>query len=178
MSNLFDFVQISPVSGDCTCNYRLRFNKVCTIKDFVTDIFNSRGNEWGSIEVRPNIAVEGIINNVVSTQYEHGTFRNSSFTDVYDFIITEATASGGWTRMDYVLYAKPNTESKVDGKEEPTIMENCNKDYMLSNDFVVYSKWKINCDGYYPYCAYCGEEPKGGMSKYCPNCGAKMCLED
>jgi hypothetical protein len=35
--------------------------------------------------------------------------------------------------------------------------------------------WEINCDGYYPYCSNCMTEPKSGvMSKYCPECGAKM----
>ena len=40
---------------------------------------------------------------------------------------------------------------------------------------VKYGKWLINCDGYYPYCSECKEEPKGGlMSQYCPHCGATM----
>ena len=40
---------------------------------------------------------------------------------------------------------------------------------------VVHSKWEICCDGYYPYCLNCKEEPPGReMTKYCPNCGAKM----
>lgn len=35
--------------------------------------------------------------------------------------------------------------------------------------------WCINCDGYYPYCSVCNNEPLGReMSKYCPNCGRKM----
>ena len=38
-----------------------------------------------------------------------------------------------------------------------------------------HGEWKINPDGYYPYCSECGKEPKNGvMSKFCPNCGAKM----
>lgn len=38
-----------------------------------------------------------------------------------------------------------------------------------------HGEWKINSDGYYPYCSECLEEPQGGkMTKYCPNCGAKM----
>lgn len=40
---------------------------------------------------------------------------------------------------------------------------------------VVHSKWEICCDGYYPYCLNCKVEPPGReMTKYCPNCGAKM----
>lgn len=40
---------------------------------------------------------------------------------------------------------------------------------------VIYGKWEINTDGYYPYCSVCGEEPEHGkMSNYCPHCGAMM----
>jgi hypothetical protein len=37
------------------------------------------------------------------------------------------------------------------------------------------SKWEIDCDGYYPYCPKCGEEPPSGkMTNFCPNCGNDM----
>ncbi len=40
---------------------------------------------------------------------------------------------------------------------------------------VIPGEWKINCDGYYPYCSNCGCEPKNGvMSNFCPDCGANM----
>ena len=35
--------------------------------------------------------------------------------------------------------------------------------------------WIICCDGYYPFCSVCGEEPPGReMSRFCPNCGRRM----
>ena len=37
------------------------------------------------------------------------------------------------------------------------------------------AKWIISFSGYYPYCSHCKTEPKNGvMSKYCPECGARM----
>lgn len=40
-------------------------------------------------------------------------------------------------------------------------------------------EWRINSDGYYPYCSECKEEPKNReTTKYCPNCGAKMEEQD
>ena len=37
------------------------------------------------------------------------------------------------------------------------------------------ANWIICCDGYYSYCSRCKSKPPGReMSKYCPNCGAKM----
>lgn len=40
---------------------------------------------------------------------------------------------------------------------------------------VVHARWEISSDGYYPYCKKCNARPENGkMTKYCPNCGAKM----
>ena len=40
---------------------------------------------------------------------------------------------------------------------------------------VKHAEWKINCDGYYPYCSNCKQEPHGReMSQYCPHCGCIM----
>ena len=37
------------------------------------------------------------------------------------------------------------------------------------------AEWKINPDGWYPYCSKCCAEPKNGvMSNFCPECGADM----
>ena len=41
------------------------------------------------------------------------------------------------------------------------------------------SQWKINCDGYYPYCGHCLKEPPRDSNDvrlypYCPFCGYKM----
>ena len=45
----------------------------------------------------------------------------------------------------------------------------------ITIDVETHGKWEICCDGYYPYCSVCKEEPSVGvMTKYCPNCGAKM----
>lgn len=173
MNNLFEFIQTSLVGGDCTCNYRIKFNIECTVREFLHEIFAYRTNEWGTIDVNPNICVNGVPTDTISTYYENCTIQTSFSEDVLNSIITEAVASGGYTRMDYILYVKSEINSTP---TEPPISNS--KDVIISDERVVYSKWKINCDGYYPYCAYCGEEPKGGMSKYCPNCGAKMCLED
>ncbi len=40
---------------------------------------------------------------------------------------------------------------------------------------VRHGRWIICCDGYYPYCSECRNEPQGReMTNYCPNCGARM----
>ena len=38
-----------------------------------------------------------------------------------------------------------------------------------------HGRWEINCDGYYPYCSECKQEPPGRvMTDWCPCCGAWM----
>ena len=40
---------------------------------------------------------------------------------------------------------------------------------------VIHAKWIISSNGYYPYCSHCKSPPYGGdMTKYCPECGARM----
>lgn len=37
------------------------------------------------------------------------------------------------------------------------------------------AEWKINPDGWYPYCSNCGNEPRGGfLTNFCPECGVDM----
>ena len=49
------------------------------------------------------------------------------------------------------------------------------RDYIENSEPVKRGKWKINSDGYYPYCSECKGEPGSGkMTDYCPNCGARM----
>lgn len=50
-------------------------------------------------------------------------------------------------------------------------------DHLLANGVTIRERgeWKINSDGYYPYCPRCMEEPEGGkMTDFCPHCGADM----
>ena len=50
-----------------------------------------------------------------------------------------------------------------------------NKLHIIKGEIVKEAHWLINSDGYYPYCSNCKNEPDGGkMTKYCPNCGARI----
>ncbi len=38
---------------------------------------------------------------------------------------------------------------------------------------VVHGHWKVDCEGYYPFCSECARKLLE-LSNYCPHCGAKM----
>lgn len=75
-------------------------------------------------------------------------------------------------------------EAQKDRCEGKVLIGNCtsNNNYLeyelekyIEEDVqpVVHSKWEISSDGYYPYCKRCKARPLE-MTKYCPECGARM----
>ena len=46
---------------------------------------------------------------------------------------------------------------------------------------VKHGEWKINSDGYYPYCSVCGtaaDQLTKHLTKFCPECGTRMDGDD
>lgn len=59
-----------------------------------------------------------------------------------------------------------------------TIVELIDNMPTIEAEPVKHGRWEINCDGYYPYCSNCKNEPQGReMTLCCPNCGARMDLK-
>lgn len=55
------------------------------------------------------------------------------------------------------------------------VLESYGRAVAYSEKLLKHGTWEICSDGYYPYCSECKSEPDGGkMSRYCPNCGARM----
>lgn len=91
---LFEFISAGPEAGDCTAPYDIRFNRECTVREFIDEVL--KRNEWGYI----------CINNYVNgprCEYKYDKLLTPLSHAILDMPIKSATANGGWTRMDYVL---------------------------------------------------------------------------
>lgn len=76
-------------------------------------------------------------------------------------------ASGRWGEQD---------NSGIPTHITPTLLTESTSENIGGKTYTVRKgKWKINCDGYYPYCSVCGSEPEGREKlERCPSCGAFM----
>ncbi|MBS9774591.1 MAG: hypothetical protein KGV59_05475 [Tenacibaculum sp.] len=91
---MIKLTQNTRVGGDETTGYSVELTKEYTVKKFVDEVVSNEG-EWGSI----------IVNNDYSSvcKYKWGKLLSELPLDVLDKKVVSATASGGWSRMDYLL---------------------------------------------------------------------------
>lgn len=98
---MFRLIQSTPESGDCTCGYKVLLDKEYTVKEFVDTVLSERNKEWGYIGIyNPSDFFEN-----TRIEYKHGEIKSEKFgNDILSKKIMSASASGGWSRMDYVLH--------------------------------------------------------------------------
>lgn len=108
MKRLFDLRIDGEVSGGPlggTAPYEVILLEKCTVREFVEYVLDTK-KDWGYIGINndernpffgwPNI------------QYSNGRLKAGSiiedFGEFLDRPVSKAIASGGWSRMDYILY--------------------------------------------------------------------------
>lgn len=104
--------------SDATCDYDLRIRPDTTLSEFVNSILSDI-TEWGCITVRKggrqDLGIEGRL--VMDIWYKNGGIeciraygKGSSFYDINSrHIYDECKAGGGWTRTDYTVTLKEET---------------------------------------------------------------------
>ena len=97
----FKLSRCTPVGGDCTCGYTVAFDREYTVGEFIDNVLCKRSTEWGYIEVRSNRTQTEID----YCSYSLGSLaENLHDVDLRQLTVLSATASGGYSRMDFVLY--------------------------------------------------------------------------
>ena len=86
--------------GGCA-PYKVEFRRECTVKEFIESVLHQ--NEWGYIGIY-STEPDGVFFGKPCCEYS-GNHLKSHLPDEYlDRKIKKAKASGGYSRMDYILY--------------------------------------------------------------------------
>ena len=99
---MFKLRQLRPEGGDCTAPYEVDLGGEYTVGDFIRDVLID-DREWGYIGIYNGKDIFGNPN----CEYSHGELKTTLPDDFLGMKIVNATASGGWSRMDYLLTVEP-----------------------------------------------------------------------
>lgn len=85
--------------GACDYSYSIKFNRECTVGEFI-DYVLTIVNEWGYVGIDSHNDIFGDPH----CEYRYGKLLYEMPSDVLDKKVVSANATGGWTRMDYILH--------------------------------------------------------------------------
>lgn len=100
------FIQTAPTGGDETASFVILDYQAKTPAEFVNEVLKNN-REWGRITVKQEIC-----------DYWGDTYVNYAIGELvseipaswHELKIERICASGGWSRMDYYIYAKEEKE--------------------------------------------------------------------
>ena len=96
---MFSLTQSTPMSRDCTCGYIVDLHKEYTVDEFIQEVLTERNKEWGYFKIN-----DGVHENRGLRWYRNGRFESGMIPeDLLNIKIQKVNASGGWSRMDYVI---------------------------------------------------------------------------
>lgn len=98
------FTQLKPEGGDCTAPYSVSEIKAKTVGELIEEILTENPNEWGYIGIK---SVKSIFGNP-KCEYSYGKLLYSLPEDVLSKQLISVSASGGWSRMDYLITINEN----------------------------------------------------------------------
>ena len=84
--------------GDETAGYAVELTKEYTVQEFVNEVVSNK-REWGYIGISCGRATFGNPN----CEYKLGKLLSELPSEIMTKKIASAKASGGWSRMDYLL---------------------------------------------------------------------------
>ena len=100
-TNMFRLIRSTPEAGDCTCGYKVLLDKEYTVQEFVDTILFEKKKEWGYVIIyNPSDFFES-----TRIEYKYGEIKSEKFgNDILNKKVLNVSASGGYSRMDYVLH--------------------------------------------------------------------------
>lgn len=98
---MFRLIQSTRTAGDSTAGYKVILDKEYTLREFIDAVLTNK-DEWGYIRV---VKRDCAWYNYPRFSYYYGEIPGEPNLpeEVYGYKVKSVTASGGWTRMDYVV---------------------------------------------------------------------------
>ena len=92
--------QCTEVAGDETAGYEVTLDKRYTVEEFINEVV-SKKQDWGYIGIKQ----EGVptIFGSPKCEYKWGKLLSSLPNEYLNKEISIVSASGGWSRMDYLI---------------------------------------------------------------------------
>lgn len=97
---MIKLTQNTPTGGDCTARYTVTLDKEYTVKEFIDEVLTR--NEWGCVGIY-NEGQAWFDSGTPNCEYSRGKLITEMPLEVLERKIESVTASGGWSRMDYVI---------------------------------------------------------------------------
>lgn len=85
------------ISADCTTAYDVRLSRPCTVGEFIRTVLATFPNEWGTFRIYCMGVCEYRAGEVLKCDFSYDTLER----EIYSI-----SASGGWSRMDYLITLK------------------------------------------------------------------------
>lgn len=102
---MFYLIQTTSESSDCTCEYEVKLDKEYTVGEFVNTVLDKCYKERGYIGIFKDTGhyVDRTFGNPL-IQYKYGLLKTDNFSNkILNQKIKSVTASGGWSRIDYLI---------------------------------------------------------------------------
>lgn len=94
-----NLTQLKPAGGDCTAPFSVTGYKANTVGELILEIFKKNPREWGYIGIKDGKSTFGN----PKCEYNCGKLLNNLPNDIIQKEIKSVSASGGWSRMDYLI---------------------------------------------------------------------------
>ena len=102
--------QLRPEGSDCTAPYRVELTCRYSVGAFINEVLKDK-REWGYIGIDRGRGSS--IYGHPECQYRYGELLYTLPDEFLGLKILKARASGGWSRMDYLLTVERGSENEI-----------------------------------------------------------------
>lgn len=97
---MIKLTQNTPTGGDCTAGYVVTLDKEYTVEELIKEVLTR--NQWGYIGIY-NEGQALFERGTPNCEYRQDRLVTEMQKEVLPMKIKSVMASGGWSRMDYVI---------------------------------------------------------------------------